>query len=112
VWRGFSAEFLEFFDGVADVRSACALAFAQHEQIVIADVDSDPRYAGTPLLAVLRAADVRAICATPLVTSAGETLGILSTHFHEAKAPADEELASLELVARGTAAWLSSTAVA
>jgi GAF domain-containing protein len=111
-WRGFSAEFLQFFDGGADPRSACALAFAQHKQVVIADVRSDPLYLGTALLEVLRAADVRAICATPMVTPAGETLGILSTHFHEAKAPAEDECACLTLVARGTAAWLSSIAVA
>src|SRR5207253_7369922 len=70
---------------------SCTLAFAEHRQIVIADVASHAFYAGTPALEALRAADVRALCATPLVTAAGKTLGIVATHFHEPKAPEDRK---------------------
>ena len=111
VYRGFSEEFLARGDGNSEQPSACTLAFAEHRQIVIADVASHAFYAGTPALEALRAADVRALCATPLVTVAGKALGIVATHFHEPKAPDERQLDALKRVAKGTAALLESTTV-
>ena len=107
VWRGFSEALLKFFDGGSEPRSACALALAEHRQIVVADVMLHALYAGTPMLEVLRAADIRAICATPLMTPAG-ALGVISTHFHEAKAPEEEQLEALDVVAKRTSALLQA----
>lgn len=108
VWRGFSEALLKFFDGGSEPRSACALALAEHRQIVVADVMLHALYAGTPMLEVLRAADIRAICATPLMSPAGEALGVVSTHFHEAKAPKEEQLEALDVVAKRTSALLQA----
>jgi hypothetical protein len=107
-WRGFPQELLPMLDGSSEEGSACRLAFAEHTQIVIADVTSHPLYVGTRALETLRAADVHALCATPLVTSAGVALGTVATHFHERKTPDARQLAVLGLVARGTAARLSA----
>lgn len=106
-WRGLSDDFVRFCDGLRDRRSACELALAEQRQVVIADVTLHSLYAGTPLLERLRAADVRAVCATPLVSAAGESLGVVSTHFHEAKTPDEEQLAALQIVASSTSALLA-----
>lgn len=108
--RGFPQEVLSGLDAVCEHGSACRLAFAEHRQVFISDVTSHPLYVGTQALEILRAADVRAICATPIADGGGVVLGIVATHFHEPKAPADSELAALQLVARGTAAWLGTIA--
>ena len=50
VYRGFSEEFLARGNGNSEQPSACTLAFAEHRQIVIADVASHAFYAGTPAL--------------------------------------------------------------
>jgi GAF domain len=109
--RGFPAALLGGLDAVSEQGSACRLAFAEHAQVVICDVTSHPLYVGTPALETLRAADVRAICATPIMDGGGVVLGIVATHFHEPKAPRATELTALQLVARGTAAWLGAIAV-
>ena len=109
-WRGFPEELLRGLDGVSEHGSACRLAFAEHAQVVVSDVRSHPLYVGTQALETLRAADVRAICATPIMDGGGAMLGIVATHFHEPKAPGATELAALQLVARGTAAWLGTIA--
>lgn len=107
-WRGFPPELLLGLDAISERGSACRLAFAEHAQVVIADVTRHPLYVGTGALETLRAADVRAICATPIMDGGGVVLGILATHFHEPKAPRATELAALQLVARGAAAWLGA----
>ena len=108
--RGFAQELLSDLDAISEHGSACRLAFAEHMQIVVSDVTSHPLYIGTEALEILRAADVRAVCATPIMDGGGAVLGIVATHFHEPKAPGATELAALQLVARGTAAWLGTIA--
>ena len=39
---------------------------------------------------------------------AGEALGVVSTHFHEAKAPKEEQLEALDVVAKRTSALLQA----
>jgi len=109
-WRGFPEELLGGLDAISEQGSACRLAFAEHTQVIIRDVTSHPLYVGTLALETLHAAGVRAVCATPIVDGGGVVLGIVATHFHEPKAPAASQLAALQLVARGTAAWLGTVA--
>ena len=106
-WRGFADDDLESLDRISAQPSACSLAFAERKQVAVGDVASHPFYIDTSALEALHAANVRAVCATPLVTRGGDTLGVVAIHWHEPKAWQSEELAALELVARGTAGWLS-----
>jgi GAF domain-containing protein len=77
---GFSDEFLNFFKrvDVADV-SACARALRRRNSIVIEDVTTDQQFA--PYCEILHRAGVRAVQSTPMLTSGGALMGILSTHF-------------------------------
>ena len=111
-WRGFPEERLEALDCISEQPSACRAAFAERRQVVVGDLAAHPFYGATAALAILQAANVRAVCATPLVTVAGDALGIVAIHCHQPKAFQREELAALEEVARGTAGWLSRLASA
>jgi GAF domain-containing protein len=93
---GFSDEFLEYFAVVSnDDPSACGRAARQLEQTVIADVDTDPRYA--PLRGIAAASGYRAVQSTPLVDLHGHLVGMLSTHYPCPYRPPDE---ALELMKR------------
>jgi GAF domain-containing protein len=80
--NGFKREFLDFFHHVSTEHScACGRALQNRSAIVSNDVDQDPDFA--PYLSVMRAAGVRAVQSTPLITSTGKLIGVVSTHFRE-----------------------------
>ncbi len=98
--RGFSADFLNTF---ARVRSsddcACGRALLQRSPVIVDDVDRDPRVPG--LRAVGRQAGFVAVQSTPLISSGGALLGILSTH-GECR-PTDGQLGQIRMLAQRTA---------
>src|SRR3546814_8882812 len=59
--RGFDAPFLTFFETVHENDAACGTALKRGERIVVEDVEASPIVLGTPALAVLLAAGVRAV---------------------------------------------------
>jgi GAF domain-containing protein len=99
--RGFNEEFLDFFQRVnADHVSACGRALSQQRAIVIKDVMSDEDF--VPCLAIAERAGFRSVQSTPIVSSSGVVLGILSTHFpvpHQPNEGAMDALRSLASVA-------------
>src|SRR5262249_31428666 len=56
--------------------------------------------AGSLALEVLLQAGVRAVQSTPLISSAGHLLGMLSTHFGQPHRPGERELRLVDLLAR------------
>jgi GAF domain-containing protein len=92
---GFSDEFLEYFAVVNDDAAACGRAARRLEQTVIADVNTDPRFA--PHRAIAAASRFRAVQSTPLVDLHGHLVGVLSTHYPCPYRPPD---ADLELMKR------------
>lgn len=76
---GFGDEFLEYFATVDDEGSACGRAARGLEQIVIADVNTDARFA--PHREIAAASGFRAVHSTPLVDARGCLVGVLSTHY-------------------------------
>ena len=105
--RGCNERFLRFFDSVAvDENSACAAALASGHRIIVEDVTKSEIFAGQPALAVMVQAGARAVQSTPLVSSAGVTLGMISTHFRRPHRPDDRELQLIDLLARQAANYL------
>ena len=96
--RGFGPEFVKRFEGTIDPASACGRALAERRRIVIEDVELDPDFA--PLRALAAESGFRAVQSTPLLTHAGEALGVLSTHFRTPHRPSDAELRLTDLYAR------------
>jgi PAS domain S-box-containing protein len=106
VQRGFQQPFLDHFAEVdANEGSACGMALARRERVVIADIEQEPAYA--PSLETARAAGYRAVQSTPLFTPAGQPLGMLSTHFREPHRWSERDLSLTDVYAR-----LASDAIA
>src|SRR5262245_31437829 len=96
--RGFNDEFLDFFRRVnADHSSACGRALRQQRAIVIRDVKADEDFA--PCLAIAERAGFRSVQSTPIVSSSGVVLGILSTHFPVPHQPNEREMDAVRSLA-------------
>lgn len=84
--RGFDKKFLETFHSVSvDDPSACGRALRDNTSVVIRDVNADPAYA--PFRAIAAEAGYRGVQSTPLISSGGKIVGIISTHFRHPHAP-------------------------
>ncbi len=106
VHRGFQEPFLKFFSGDKAQASECNRAMQTRERVMVEDVTQSEIFAGTPSLQVLLDAGVRAVQSTPLVSSAGKLLGIISTHFGRPHLPGERELRLMDLLARQAADYL------
>jgi len=105
--RGFDEPFLTFFKNVAsNDASACGAAIKAAERILVEDVSRSDVFAGQPSLTVLLEAGVRAVQSTPLISSAGHVLGMVSTHFSAPHRLTERELRLLDLLARQAADYI------
>ena len=94
--RGFERDFLDLFSEVSAAgASACGRALQSGKRLVIEDVESDALF--TLMRPVARAAGFRAVQSTPIISRAGEPLGMLSTHFRSVHQPTEEDLLLLDL---------------
>jgi signal transduction histidine kinase/CheY-like chemotaxis protein len=107
--RGFGAPFLEFFAHVRDDAAACAAALRAGEQVIVDDVTTSEIFAGRVSQKVLIEAGVRAVISTPLVSSQGAVLGMISTHFGTPHRPNERTLHFLSLLSRQAADYLERT---
>jgi GAF domain-containing protein len=80
---GFDEPFLEFFAEVDSRRSACGVAFATREPVVVEDVCQSRIYSDPEALRVMLDAEVRAIESAPLAGTNGEAFGAISVHYAE-----------------------------
>jgi PAS domain S-box-containing protein len=105
--RGFEAPFLNFFARVdAGEASACGAAFRAGERVVVEDVVASAIFVGQPSGDVMLAAGARAVQSTPLTSSTGKLLGVISTHFSGVHRPTEQELRFMDLLARQAADYL------
>lgn len=109
--HGFDAAFLEFFACVRGAQWACGSAKRLGERTVIPDVAADFRFAGTAGAAVMEAAHARAVQSTPLIGADGCVLGVLSTHYPEARIPPEADFAVMDRIAQRAAFWLQQSTV-
>ena len=79
--NGFEEPFLKFFSSVTGGAPGCALALQTHQRVIVEDVTESEIFAGHDALEVLLDAGVRSVQSTPLISSAGKLLGMISTHF-------------------------------
>ncbi|MBV8674482.1 MAG: PAS domain-containing protein [Acidobacteriaceae bacterium] len=106
VQRGFEDPFLAFFASGHSEASACGVAAGSKDRVVIENVASSELFAGTRSLEILLNAGVRAVQSTPLVSSSGSILGIVSTHYAETHQLTERELRLMDLLARQAADYL------
>ena len=94
--QGLSDEFLDYFAIVRSSDSACAAAMRQNSQVIVSDVRNDPCFNAESREIVLRSG-AQAVQSTPITSSSGRVLGMLSTH---RRVPGKPPLASLLLLNR------------
>ena len=105
--RRFDQAFLDFFAEVKwEEPSACAAAIRQAGRVVVEDVSRSDIFRGQESLQVLLRAGVRAVQSAPLISSAGNLLGIISTHFARPHRFTERELLLIDLLARQAADFL------
>lgn len=107
--RGFSQPFLDYFAVVAGEDCACGTAMAQARRIVVRDVADDPIFRRRVSRQVMLQAGARSVQSTPVVSSGGMLLGMLSTHDHEARAITPRQGWQLDWIAQHIGRTLEST---
>jgi PAS domain S-box-containing protein len=101
--RGHKAPFLKFYESSETVASPGGYAFRRGERMVVPDVEKSELFAGTKWLPVLRAAGVRSMQSTPMVSRSGKLVGVLSTHWGKVHRPDEHELSLIDLLVRQAA---------
>ncbi|HKS09557.1 MAG TPA: ATP-binding protein [Pyrinomonadaceae bacterium] len=102
---GFDPSFAEVFvDGAKP--SASGVAFETQQRVIVEDVRKSALFVGSPSLTAMNKAGVRAVQSTPLVSSAGNVLGVISTHFNTTCRPTEQEMRLMDLLARQAADYL------
>jgi PAS domain S-box-containing protein len=80
---------------------ACGGAFAARERVVIHDIETDSRFDALQPLA--RSIGFRSAHCTPILTRAGEAIGVLSVYFKACRRPTASEMQLADLCARHAA---------
>lgn len=102
---GFDPRIHEFLsDG--STSSASNIAVETQQRVVVEDVRQSALFVGSPSLNAMNKAGVRAVQSTPLVSSAGNVLGVISTHFKTTRRPTEQEMRLMDLLARQAADYL------
>lgn len=82
--RGFEPAFLRYVWRIGpDDDFALNRAVRERRAVLIEDIEADALY--RPHLEMAQMADFRAVLATPMISAAGNLVGVLSTHFKEPK---------------------------
>src|ERR1043165_253914 len=102
---GFDPSFPGYFADETPF-SACRRAIETQQRVVVEDVRQSALFVGTPSLRAMLDANVRAVQSTPLVSSAGDVLGVISTHFTNPRRPTEQEIRLMDLLARQAADYL------
>ena len=100
---GFNAEAQQRLATVRSGEGPCWLTVAQGRRTVIADTETDPRFA--PWRDFARAQGFRAVHGTPLVGLSGRVLGAICVHFAEPREPTAREEALADICARKAAVF-------
>jgi signal transduction histidine kinase len=107
VQHGFDESFLQFFASVrSDDATTGGVVMQCSERIVVEDLARSESFSGPHSVGVLLEAGVQAVQSTPLVSSGGKILGIISTHFSTPHRPSDRELRFMDLLARQAADFI------
>lgn len=105
-WR-----FLQFFDSVETTTAACGTALREGRRVVVENVAESPIFAGSPALGIMLDARALSVQSTPLVSRAGEVIGMVSTHRSEAGSFALSQIAALDRLVDRAAGDIAAAAI-
>jgi PAS domain S-box-containing protein len=101
---GFQEEFLKLLDAVqADGAGSNGKPFLPDARLIVEDLERTELLSGSPKLKALRAAGVRAVQSTPMISHGGAVVGVLSTHYKQPRQPSERDLRLIDLLARQAA---------
>ena len=86
--------------------TACDQSIELQQRVIVEDVRKSALFVGTPSLKAMLDSNVRAVQSTPLISSAGQVLGVISTHFSNPSRPTEQEIRLMDLLARQAADYL------
>jgi PAS domain S-box-containing protein len=104
--RGFEPPFLKFFAQMPSEDSAHGKALNAFDRVVVEDVRRSEVLASKPALTVMLDAQVLAFHVTPLMSSSGTIMGMVSMHYSAPHRPSKRELRWINLLARQAADYL------
>ena len=113
VQHGFERAFIEFFSHIRAGTAACGTAMRTKETVIVEDISLSPLFLAEPQALELKLeAGMRAVVCVPLLTRAGQMLGVISAHFATTHRPSERDLAFLDLLARQAADFIERTQAA
>ena len=103
-WRGFHPDSATFWKSVPmDSGSSCAAAMRTAGRIVIRDIEKSNLISSQRDLDEYRRSRIRAVQSTPLLSRAGNLIGMISTHWRTPHEPEERELRLFDVLARQAA---------
>lgn len=103
-FRGFTAEAARFWEWVSPAsESACGVALRTGQRVFVPNVLECDFMDGSEDLATYLQTGIRAVQTTPLFSRDGALLGMISTHWREPHQPTQNELRTLDILARQAA---------
>ena len=108
--RGFDEAATQRFQWVsADDATTCARALQTSARVITPNVARCDFMAGTASQAALLETGIQASQTTPLVSRAGKTVGMISTHWRQSHHPSERDLRLLDILARQAADLIERT---
>jgi len=105
----FNTQHLKQWNGIRptpESGGACGRAFTTRKRVIVEDVEVDPSFA--PFRELARSVGFRAVHSTPIITRAGEALGVISVHFAGRRQPTPLEQQLADMCARYAADVIES----
>lgn len=81
-----------------DSTTSCGLALTSGRRIIVPDTETCDFIAGTPHLEEFRRSEIRSMQSTPIISRAGELLGMISTHWNSPHQPPQHALRDLDVL--------------
>jgi PAS domain S-box-containing protein len=102
--RGFTPEAAKQWEWVGlDSKTACAQSLRTGERVVVPNVESCDWIIKAGVVETYLQTNIRSMQTTPLISRAGQLLGMISTHWSHPHEPTERDLRLLDLLARQAA---------
>ena len=107
--KGFKEEFLRYFAVVRPGSYVCGAAMNVGARVIVPDVSSHPIFKDRESGEVMLRAGALAVQSTPLISSVGQFLGVMSTHYDRPRTVRRQELQQLDKVAQRYVAMMEAS---
>jgi PAS domain S-box-containing protein len=109
-YRGFNPTAAAFWEWVRPGSgSTCGVALKTGKRSIVPDIERCGFMAGTDDITTYRQTGIRAVQSTPLVSRAGQLMGMISTHWCDPHQPLERDLLLLDVLARQAADLIERT---